>query len=453
MTRDPHKTKQEILKITEQCVRCGMCLPHCPTSNLTNLEGQSPRGRIALWQNLALNKLKLTTKTVDYLDHCLGCGACANNCPAGVKFLTLQELGINFIKNNYSILKSAGKNINPQRFYNTSNNLLNKIITRILSSRYMTTLLHHMLYILQKLRVNFIVELVLKLMPKINHLYKLLPNINAPNKLKNLRLKKSLINNQDNVILFTGCVNKIADYKKIKASVELLNRLNINPIVVKDLHCCGALCKHNGNIDLYQKIVDSNKQAVRTLCSKLENKYDLAKIKILTLDTGCHTEIHKQFESIDYLEVINIEQYLYNKLLLNNKLSLNSKIYIHNPCSQVEQLKQPDLIYNLLSLMLPRENLITLTRGYGCCGAAGSYMLKHPDTATKLGRKIIDEFLQANPSLTTQQDKLHNNNIIIVTSNVGCLLHLKKLFSTQYNLNIEIISVIELLNREIRLII
>ncbi len=411
-TGDPSKSKLEILKITEQCVRCGMCLPHCPTSKLTNLEGHSPRGRIALWQSLALNKLDLTNKTIEYLSHCLSCGACANNCPAGVDYLKLQDMGLGFINNNKSLLKPT-----------------DKIILRVFSSKHLTSLVHYCLYLIQKLRMKVILNQVLKPFPKINQLFQILPEIRL-NTIEN----RNLENHSDTVILFIGCVNKIVNYNKIKASVELLNKLNIKAIILENLHCCGALCKHNGFNSLYEKISNNNKQLIRRL-------FSLSKIEMLTLDTGCHRDIHEQFKEMDYIQVINIEQYLYKKLPINYKLDIKTKIYIHNPCSQVEQLKQPNLIYELLSLVVPKENLITLGRGYGCCGAAGNFMLKHPKTANKLGQKILDDFLQTSPSITTIPE------IIIITSNVGCMLHLKKLLTTEYKLHIEIITAIELINR------
>ncbi|PKH45096.1 hypothetical protein CVH13_01629 [Dehalococcoides mccartyi] len=41
-----------------QCMRCGFCLPTCPTFSLTGRERSSPRGRVALARAVAEGKLQ-----------------------------------------------------------------------------------------------------------------------------------------------------------------------------------------------------------------------------------------------------------------------------------------------------------------------------------------------------------------------------------------------------------
>ncbi|TFH64217.1 MAG: 4Fe-4S ferredoxin, partial [Candidatus Zixiibacteriota bacterium] len=43
-----------------QCMRCGFCLPTCPTFALTGRERSSPRGRVALARAVAEGKLEFT---------------------------------------------------------------------------------------------------------------------------------------------------------------------------------------------------------------------------------------------------------------------------------------------------------------------------------------------------------------------------------------------------------
>ena len=66
------------------CMRCGMCLPHCPTYKETFLETASPRGRVALVRKFQEGELEISEKFLEYLSLCLDCQACASACPCGV---------------------------------------------------------------------------------------------------------------------------------------------------------------------------------------------------------------------------------------------------------------------------------------------------------------------------------------------------------------------------------
>lgn len=104
-----------IAQQADQCVKCGLCLPHCPTYQLTHHEGHSPRGRIVLMGAIATGQATADATAQDYLDHCLACGACEAVCPAKVQYgamlsatrevLSLPYLSTNKIYNTKTILK------------------------------------------------------------------------------------------------------------------------------------------------------------------------------------------------------------------------------------------------------------------------------------------------------------------------------------------------------------
>lgn len=445
------QAREQILALADQCVRCGMCLPHCPTNQLTNLEGHSPRGRIALWQNLAEEKLALTKQTYSYLSQCLSCGACVNSCPAGVNFLELQDLGKNFLRESKNI-KNIGK--------------LTGILIAVFSSRILTNVLHYILYFYQFFKLPNILSFVMRLISdklplskfkkQIINLNHAVPNLKKPvidkQLYKTSKEEKEKKETITDVVLFTGCVNKLSQHK-INSAINILNKLGFSVHLLKDLHCCGALYQHNGLLNKYQNLCESNQ---RTVYKFLNNQNILY---LLTLDTGCHPSLQQQFNQQDNIEVINIEQFICHYItsnsinitqLINNKSLLNKNlwnknIYIYTPCSQREQLKTPYITKELLSLFLDIAYIKQVPVGYGCCGAAGTYMFEHDETATKLTQKIIDDLLVQEPMLP-EQLTARSNSVIICTSNIGCSIQIKKVLSEKYNIDCTLMHPLEIVS-------
>jgi len=73
------------------CMRCGFCLPSCPTYGQEQYEGASPRGRIALMKGVVDGVIEPDADVERQLDLCLGCRACEPVCPSGVKYGHLLE--------------------------------------------------------------------------------------------------------------------------------------------------------------------------------------------------------------------------------------------------------------------------------------------------------------------------------------------------------------------------
>jgi len=69
----------------EDCIRCGLCLSVCPTYRPTGVEGDSPRGRVALVKAQVEGKADPATPTFqEHMDLCLQCMACHTVCPTDV---------------------------------------------------------------------------------------------------------------------------------------------------------------------------------------------------------------------------------------------------------------------------------------------------------------------------------------------------------------------------------
>src|SRR5207244_2730011 len=78
--------------IVNTCIKCGLCLPTCPTYVLTLDERSSPRGRINLIGEVLEGRLPLDDATFQsQMFECLGCRNCEPVCPSGVAFGQILE--------------------------------------------------------------------------------------------------------------------------------------------------------------------------------------------------------------------------------------------------------------------------------------------------------------------------------------------------------------------------
>src|SRR5579875_2259155 len=78
--------------IYDRCIRCGFCLPTCPTYVETLSETSGPRGRIALIKAVDEGRIDLLSPGfVHQMHECLDCRACETACPSGVAYGQLVE--------------------------------------------------------------------------------------------------------------------------------------------------------------------------------------------------------------------------------------------------------------------------------------------------------------------------------------------------------------------------
>src|SRR3569623_1393842 len=114
---------------------------------------------------------------------------------------------------------------------------------------------------------------------------------------------------------------------------------------------------------------------------------------------------------------------------------LPKKVAVHDPCTLTHVLRQHQAPYKLLA-RIPEAERVPLPDNRRCCGAAGSYMLTEPTMADALRAEKIAALSALQPD-------------ILVTSNIGCALHLRAGIAAA-KLNIEVMHPITLLARQLR---
>jgi glycolate oxidase iron-sulfur subunit len=90
------------------CIKCGLCMAHCPVYKELLVESATPRGKVQLSRQLSEGNLELSEEVKNaFFSTCLLCGGCVANCPsgvhgdhlyAGVRWRAVQRYGLDWKK-------------------------------------------------------------------------------------------------------------------------------------------------------------------------------------------------------------------------------------------------------------------------------------------------------------------------------------------------------------------
>lgn len=396
-----------IEQASNQCVKCGLCSTVCPTYQLTHDEAESARGRIALMQGLVQGNLPLTPRLQQHLDNCLSCGLCETVCPAKV---------------DYSYL------IDSTRLWLEQNNkprptkAISLVLRWLVKKPWRMRALHRVLYSLQQLGILKLIKKLstpfqraqsyLPTLPPIEHWQTDYPSLITPYK--------------GQVGLFQGCMQPLFDQTTLLDSIRLLNQLGFDVHMPKGQHCCGALALHMG------KPEDTTQNALNN--NQLFNQIPLN--AVITTTPGC-SAVMKNYQQHPLIQtktslqapLMDIHPFLAKADWSHIQFRpCPLTIALHTPCTQNSQFSAA-IIEQLLQ-RIPEITIIPLHTKPTCCGAAGSYMLDNPEMADGLCEKLLSD-------LPIKPD-------IIVSSNLGCLLHLHS-FLQRHAMNTKVQHPISLL--------
>ncbi len=408
-------SNNNILELADRCVKCGLCLPQCPTYHLSRNENESPRGRIALIQALASHKLKATDENLyRHLDNCLLCRRCERICPSGVEYGRIMDL--------------ARQHINQARPASRLHKFGQRLLSQHMQAAYQSLRLY------QKSGAEKLLRPLLRQNKKLAWLQSLMPPLPALQK-----FKQHYPGNDKpvgHVAIFTGCLGKNADAPTLAAGIDLLQALGYRVSLPHEQGCCGALPQHSGQANESQALARHN------LLAFSKENYDA----VLYLASGCGSQL-MEYPKLDWsnTEQKALAEQLQTKLqditgfvataLRKNPLpfaALKKQVIIHQPCSQRNALRLPDQALSLLAY-IPDIRLSRLPDDTSCCGAAGDYMLRHPQQAQSLRQHLLD--------------KLPADEVdIIVSTNIGCSLFIE---AGLENRNIRVIHPVQLLAEQL----
>ncbi|HEB96475.1 MAG TPA: 4Fe-4S dicluster domain-containing protein [Sedimenticola thiotaurini] len=395
-------TPEELSKEADRCVKCGLCLPHCPTYILTRDEGDAPRGRIALIQGFVDGSLD-SPRLIRHLERCLGCRRCETACPSGVR---------------YGRIIDAARALGARPGGSGRRRLL-RLLTRLPYHRSMPRLLRW--YRTGMVR-GLMRGLVGQRLRRLDDMLPPEPPAPAPSG------ETGATGQVARVALFTGCVGRIADRGALEAAERVLASLGITTLVPEGQGCCGAMHQHNGFPDDALALARANGRAFAALDVDA----------VLYLASGCGTQLQAYGSMAVELGAppLEISRYLEQSGLAGSLrlAALDGTVAVHTPCTLRYPLGGSQWPLRLLQ-RIPGITLKPLP-DLGCCGAAGTQVLTQPGLADRLRETILTRILELRPRL-------------LVTSNTGCAMHLRAGLK-QKGSAIEVLHPIEVIERQLK---
>jgi glycolate oxidase iron-sulfur subunit len=361
-----------------------MCLPHCPTYQLTRNEGDSPRGRIALMQGLATGQLAAEPRLESHLDGCLSCRACELVCPALVPYGTLIDAS-----------RALLARMRPQR------TRLPRLMAAVMTRPALRWLAVFKLMIYRRSGLQFLVRRFRLLgRGRLARLESLLPPVVLPR-----RPDVPATAGTSEAGLFLNCTSPLVEPETLQAAVNLLSALDCTVTIPEGQGCCGALHQHSGLAEGARRCAHRNVAAFANVDT------------IVGVASGCTAQL------LDYPEMLDDDRAktfagrvrdVHDFIATHPRLErlrfrrTNLRVLLHTPCTLRNVIRRPDTVGTLLARI---PGLTVETLDPHCCGAAGSYFLTQPEMADRLLEPKLDRARELQPE-------------IALSSNVGCAMHL-----------------------------
>ena len=481
--------RERLIAGVDRCVKCGLCLPHCPTYLATRNEADSPRGRLSLMAALAQNQLRADAVLTTHLDQCLHCLRCQRACPAEVAYAGLID--------DAKELLRAEKALPAPPWW------LRWLLDHALLRRAVAGLVNlwqrsggAKLSVLSEYTAMLPQAAARKRTRQDGHGFAGGELAQAPAHARTRQNDEpGLANNElpqaaarkpspqadvqdggrGEVLLFTGCVAEITDQVTLNDAQQLLQAAGFAVRLPEGRTCCGALDQHAGDPRRAQRFREQNLKAFE------------GTTPIVSCASGCGAQwrgyggdaSRRHFDILDFL-CGDGQQAPQDELPAQSPLSSSDSLHkagqnapqgelpaqgplsspdslhengqdalqglafaplaaaqtvaLHMPCTQIGASGRVSAAKALLA-RIPGLDLADLPDRTGCCGAAGLHLLRQ----SGMGGRLIADKIGALEAMNVKT---------LLTTNVGCAMHFRRALHAK-GLAVSVMHPVSLLRRQL----
>ena len=229
-------TPQDIFdfkSITDDCVKCGKCIPVCTIHNVNADEVTSPRGFLDLLGAYQRGNLELDANAKSIFESCFLCTACVEVCPKSLPTDMVIE----------QVRADIGKKFGIAWY--------KKAFFLLLRHRWLNDIAFKLGWVFQTCGFKIQADID-SMSSRFN-----LPMLRADRLLPSLRKTSFLNSHEENinnggkrkVAIFIGCLGNYNYVNVGNSLLEILEHLGIDAFLAKDQKCCSAPAYFTGDFD------------------------------------------------------------------------------------------------------------------------------------------------------------------------------------------------------------